>query len=101
MDRLFYCSTYGISGSKWHYAARAAVQTMMSSFGGGCIGLAYSMFLREGRLDIMDLINSILGSLVSVTGTGSSEAALILHQTVFETYTCRCEEEAYAMIPED
>jgi hypothetical protein len=28
------------------------------------------MFLREGRLDIMDLINSILGSLVSITGVG-------------------------------
>ncbi|GFG38745.1 hypothetical protein Cfor_02773, partial [Coptotermes formosanus] len=60
-------STYGVSGAKWHYAARAAVQTMMGSFGGGCIGLAYSMFLRQGRLDIMDLINSILGSLVSIT----------------------------------
>ncbi|KAJ9598650.1 hypothetical protein L9F63_010665, partial [Diploptera punctata] len=60
-------STYGISGSKWHYAARAAVQTMLGSFGGGCVGLGYSMFLREGKLDIMDLINSILGSLVSVT----------------------------------
>lgn len=33
-------STYGVSGSKWHYAARAAVMTMMSSFGGGfsCLG---------------------------------------------------------------
>ncbi|PNF29238.1 hypothetical protein B7P43_G10466 [Cryptotermes secundus] len=60
-------STYGVSGAKWHYAARAAVQTMMGSFGGGCVGLGYSMFLREGRLDIMDLINSILGSLVSIT----------------------------------
>jgi hypothetical protein len=48
----------------------------------------------------MDLINSILGSLVSVTGTGRSEAGLILHQTVFETYTCRREEGAYVMIPE-
>jgi len=65
---------------------------MMGSFGGGCIGLAYSMFLREGRLDIMDLINSILGSLVSVTGTGSSKAGLIPHQNVFETYACRSEE---------
>jgi ammonia channel protein AmtB len=61
-------STYGVSGAKWHYAARAAVQTMMGSFGGGCVGLGYSMFLRDGRLDIMDLINGILGSLVSITG---------------------------------
>jgi len=94
-----YCSTYGVSGAKWHYAARAAVQTMMGSFGGGCIGLGYSMFLREGRLDIMDLINGILGSLVSVTGTGSSETGLIPHQNVIEIYVCRSDEGACAMIP--
>jgi hypothetical protein len=74
---------------------------MMGSFGGGCIGLAYSMFLREGRLDIMDLINGILGSLVSVTGTGSSEAELIPHQNVIETYAYRSDKGAYAMIPEN
>jgi hypothetical protein len=74
---------------------------MMGSFGGGCIGLAYSMFLREGRLDIMDLINSILGSLVSITGTGSSKTGLIPPQNVFETYACRSDQGSYAMIPED
>lgn len=30
-------STYGVSGAKWQYAARAAVMTMMGSFGGGII----------------------------------------------------------------
>ena len=73
-------STYGVSGSKWHYAARAAVQTMLGSFGGGCVGLGYSMFLREGRLDIMDLINSILGSLVSVTGTCLTYKNIYFHE---------------------
>lgn len=29
-------STVGLSGDKWQYAARAAVMTMMGSFGGGC-----------------------------------------------------------------
>lgn len=32
-------STYGVSGAKWQYAARAAVQTMMGSFGGGIFSL--------------------------------------------------------------
>jgi hypothetical protein len=41
---------------------------MMGSFGGGCIGLGYSMLLRDGRVDVLDLINGILGSLVSITG---------------------------------
>ncbi|XP_055639594.1 putative ammonium transporter 2 isoform X2 [Toxorhynchites rutilus septentrionalis] len=60
-------STYGVSGAKWIYAARAAVMTMMGSFGGGSFSIIYSMIRNEGRLDIVDLINGILGSLVSVT----------------------------------
>ncbi|XP_058455520.1 putative ammonium transporter 2 isoform X1 [Malaya genurostris] len=60
-------STYGVSGAKWVYAARAAVMTMMGSFGGGFFSILYSMFRNEGRLDIVDLINGILASLVSVT----------------------------------
>ncbi len=34
-------STYGVSGAKWQYAARAAVMTMMGSFGGGCFSVMY------------------------------------------------------------
>lgn len=60
-------STYGVSGAKWQYAARAAVMTMMGSFGGGMFSLIFSMFKNDGRMDIVDLINGILGSLVSVT----------------------------------
>ncbi|XP_055598087.1 putative ammonium transporter 2 isoform X1 [Uranotaenia lowii] len=60
-------STYGVSGAKWIYAARAAVMTMMGSFGGGCFSIVYSMSRNEGRMDIVDLINGILASLVSVT----------------------------------
>ncbi|XP_055550402.1 putative ammonium transporter 2 isoform X3 [Wyeomyia smithii] len=60
-------STYGVSGAKWVYAARAAVMTMMGSFGGGSFSMIYSMARNEGRLDIVDLINGILASLVSVT----------------------------------
>uniref|UniRef100_A0A1A9ZY94 Ammonium transporter n=1 Tax=Glossina pallidipes TaxID=7398 RepID=A0A1A9ZY94_GLOPL len=60
-------STYGVSGAKWQYAARAAVMTMMGSFGGGIISCGYSLWRLNGRMDIMDLINGILGSLVSIT----------------------------------
>ncbi|CAH0404334.1 unnamed protein product [Chilo suppressalis] len=60
-------STYGVSGAKWQYAARAAVMTMMGSFGGGCFGLIFTMIKNKGRADVMDLINSILGALVSIT----------------------------------
>ncbi|CAK1593207.1 unnamed protein product [Parnassius mnemosyne] len=60
-------STYGVSGAKWQYAARAAVMTMMGSFGGGCFGILYTMIKNKGRADVMELINSVLGALVSIT----------------------------------
>lgn len=61
-------STYGLSGAKWQYAAQAAVMTMMSSFGGGTTSILFSMVKLGGRIDALDIINGILGSLVAVTG---------------------------------
>ncbi|XP_060518503.1 putative ammonium transporter 2 isoform X2 [Cylas formicarius] len=60
-------STYGLSGAKWHYAAKAAVMTMMSSFGGGTASIIFTMVKLRGRIDALDIINGILGSLVSIT----------------------------------
>nr|XP_023030427.1 putative ammonium transporter 3 isoform X1 [Leptinotarsa decemlineata]XP_023030428.1 putative ammonium transporter 3 isoform X1 [Leptinotarsa decemlineata] len=60
-------STYGLSGEKWHYAARAAVMTMMSTFGGGTASIFYTMIKMKGKIDAIDIINGILGSLVSIT----------------------------------
>jgi ammonium transporter, Amt family len=61
-------STYGIMGQKWEYAARAAIMTMLASFGGGCYSLAHSLVRCKGKLDPSDLINGILASLVAITG---------------------------------
>lgn len=41
--------------------------TMMGSFGGGSFAVVYSMYLCDGKVDIVHLINGILGSLVSIT----------------------------------
>lgn len=41
--------------------------TMLGSFGGGAWSTAYSLVKNDGRVDILDLINGILASLVSVT----------------------------------
>lgn len=41
--------------------------TMLASFGGGMFSTMYSLLKNDGRVDILDLINGILGSLVSVT----------------------------------
>ncbi|XP_076161198.1 ammonium transporter isoform X1 [Ptiloglossa arizonensis] len=60
-------STYGVTGQRWQYAARAAVSTMLASMGGGLIGLGFSLTNRNG-IDILSQINGILGALVAVTG---------------------------------
>ncbi|XP_076625624.1 ammonium transporter isoform X2 [Colletes latitarsis] len=60
-------STYGVSGQRWQYAARAAVSTMLASMGGGLIGLGFSLTNPNG-IDILSQINGILGALVAVTG---------------------------------
>ncbi|XP_076763619.1 ammonium transporter [Xylocopa sonorina] len=60
-------STYGVSGQRWQYAARAAVSTMLASMGGGLIGLGFSLTNSNG-IDILSQINGILGALVAVTG---------------------------------
>jgi ammonium transporter, Amt family len=41
--------------------------TMLGSFGGGFWSVVYSFIKNNGRVDILDLINGILASLVSVT----------------------------------
>lgn len=40
---------------------------MLGSFGGGTWAVSYSLVKNDGRVDILDLINGILASLVSVT----------------------------------
>ncbi|XP_070492309.1 putative ammonium transporter 3 [Chironomus tepperi] len=60
-------STYGLTGYKWEYAARAAFMTMLASFAGGCYALAHSMIKNKGKLDPSDIINGILASLVAIT----------------------------------
>lgn len=56
-----------LSGEKWQYAARGAVMTMISSFGGGSISIVYSLIRNRTQIEVMDIINGILGSLVSIT----------------------------------
>ncbi|XP_076041970.1 putative ammonium transporter 3 [Oratosquilla oratoria] len=59
-------STFGIGGHKWKYAARTAVTTLQASIGGGLAGMSISWF-NNHRLEVGDVVNSVLGALVSVT----------------------------------
>ncbi|KAK4294579.1 hypothetical protein Pmani_032810 [Petrolisthes manimaculis] len=59
-------STFGINGDRWKYAARTAVTTLQASIGGGLAGMSMSWY-KNHRLEIGDVVNSVLGALVSIT----------------------------------
>jgi ammonia channel protein AmtB len=61
-------STFGITGHKWKFSARASVTTILSSMGGGAIGMIISFYTRNGLQDISMLLDSILASLVAISG---------------------------------
>lgn len=58
---------FQLSGDKWQFAARAAVMTMLSSFGGGLFSITYSFIRLKGKIDVIDVINGVLGALVAIT----------------------------------
>ena len=61
-------STLGITGDKWLYASKAAVTTVLSTIGGGVATFAYCHWRYDGSYPIEDIVNGILGALVSITG---------------------------------
>ncbi|KAG1655918.1 putative ammonium transporter 3 [Nymphon striatum] len=60
-------STFGISGKKWKYAARAAGSTINASVSGGAFGLVYSFFRYKRVYSVPTLMKAMVASLVSVT----------------------------------
>lgn len=62
-------STFGVSEAKWMFSAKATVTTMVSSFGGGCVGLAICYVFYRGKVKVMYVANCVFSSLVAITGT--------------------------------
>ncbi|XP_071488692.1 putative ammonium transporter 2 [Diadema antillarum] len=62
-------STFGISGGKWKLATRSAIITLLSSVGGGIVGMTISFFLRPNgcKFELGYLMNGVLGGLVGAT----------------------------------
>ena len=60
-------STFGISGRKWILAAKATCTTLVSSFAGCLFAIGYSLYQTNGKVDILMVINGILGALVGIT----------------------------------
>lgn len=63
-------STFGISDDKWLVAARAGVNTINASCGGGIAAMMYSKLQSKGKyIRPPDIVNGILGALVSSSPT--------------------------------
>lgn len=56
-------SSYGITGGKWDYAARAGVGTTVATMAAGVFSILYSMYKNKGKVDVFEVISGILASL--------------------------------------
>ncbi|XP_055932180.1 putative ammonium transporter 3 [Argiope bruennichi] len=59
-------SSFGITGNKWQYSGRAAINTINASLGGGMAALLIT-YLKNRIYGVSDTVNGILGALVGVT----------------------------------
>lgn len=56
-------SSYGVTGGKWQYAARAGVGTTLATMGAGVFSVLFSMWKNRGKVDVFEVISGILASL--------------------------------------
>lgn len=56
-------SSYGVTGGKWAYSARAGVGTALATMGAGAFSILFSMFKNKGKVDVFEVISGILASL--------------------------------------
>ncbi|XP_054709111.1 putative ammonium transporter 3 [Uloborus diversus] len=59
-------SSFGITGNKWQYSGRAAINTINASLGGGASALIIT-YWKNRYFAVSDTVNGILGALVGVT----------------------------------
>ena len=63
-------STFGITGSKWLVATRAAIITINASAAGGATALLYTLRKTKGKqVRVHHIVNGILGALVATSPT--------------------------------
>lgn len=62
------CS-YGMTGGKWGYAARAAVGSALATWGAGTVGIVYSMMKNKGKVDVFEVLSAIMSALSELKKT--------------------------------
>lgn len=56
-------SSYGITGDKWSFAARAGASTTIASMSAGMTSILFSMKKHKGKVDTVEVITGILSAL--------------------------------------
>lgn len=56
-------SSFGITGNKWEFAARAGASTTLASMSAGMTGILFSLLKHKGQIDVFEVISSILSGL--------------------------------------
>ncbi|CAB4061132.1 amt [Lepeophtheirus salmonis] len=62
-------STFGVTEDKWMFSAKATVNTIISSFGGGFASLSFSLIFFCGHVNVPLISNCVFGSLVAISGS--------------------------------
>lgn len=56
-------SSYGITGGKWDFAARAGAGTTLATMSAGTTGILFSLIKHKGKVDVGEVICAILSGL--------------------------------------
>ena len=62
-------AAFGVTGNRWMYAAKATVTTMLSSFGGGTVGISICYIFFGAKINVSYVCNSVIGALVAITAS--------------------------------
>ena len=62
-------TSFGVTGNRWMYAAKATVTTMLSSFGGGTLGISVCYIFFGAKINVSYVCNSVFGALVAITAS--------------------------------
>jgi ammonia channel protein AmtB len=56
-------SSYGVTGGKWEFAARAGAGTTLASMSAGMTSMMFSLAKNKGKIDVFEVMSGILSGL--------------------------------------
>jgi ammonium transporter, Amt family len=56
-------SSYGVTGGKWEFAARAGAGTTLASMSAGMTSMMFSLAKNKGKMDVLEVLSGVLSGL--------------------------------------